>query len=653
MPVDTDGYIVITALPTVSKDDCEVMDHYNVIKPGTEEGIDAPNRGNEETISSDQEVQDPYHNSDDETLDPDYKPKNESKSKDEYAVDDNETTNPPALAPKKRKRGEFNKRAIAKKMRNMGEEYESTSGKKVNKRCIKPPCKNCKFKCNEKIDDNYRKEQFNLFWSMGDLQRQREFIKDSTKTVTPQYQRITLNRHRVRGHNQAYYITKEGKQIRVCKLFFRNTFDLSERAIYTTFQKTDKNTAVLDLEMRGKHGKGVKLDEELVKSAKEHIQKIPKIPSHYTRADTTRQYIDGGKSVADLHRDYINERKEANLKGVSYGQYLAIFNSFNISFFRPKKDQCEDCLTFNETKENATEYETHILEKDLSRIEKEEDKLKTDSSTIVAVYDLQAVLPCPKGEASSFYYISKLAFYNFTIVELKGDKNVHCYTWDESQGHRGANEIATCVLSYLTMLNENAEGLINVIFYSDNCCGQQKNQSMINMYKLAVNTLKNVHTITHKFLVKGHTQNEGDSAHSIIEKAVKRALLSGPIFVPSQYAMIIKTAKKTGKPYYVHEQSFKDFKDFKVLKYYVIKRLAEVRIIKVEKDEEAIFYKTSYGQQDWDKFQKRVSRNKDLNELLPAYHSRIPIEEKKKKGILDLVKKGIIPNVHFDFFNSL
>lgn len=68
----------------------------------------------------------------------------------------------------------------------------------------------------------------------------------------------------------------------------------------------------------------------------------------------------------------------------------------------------------------------------------------------------------------------------------------------------GVNEIVSCVWSYLTMLNGNAQGPINVIFYSDN-------QYMIGIYRLAVNTLKNLTTFTHKFLIKGRTQNEGDS----------------------------------------------------------------------------------------------------------------------------------------------
>lgn len=99
----------------------------------------------------------------------------------------------------------------------------------------------------------------------------------------------------------------------------------------------------------------------------------------------------------------------------------------------------------------------------MSRLKKENDK-KTTDSTVVAVYDLQAVLTCPHGEASSYYYISKLAVYNLTIAELKGDKTVNCYTWDETQEKRGVIEIGGCVLEYLQTLNDKAECPIDVIF---------------------------------------------------------------------------------------------------------------------------------------------------------------------------------------------
>ncbi|KAF8781692.1 hypothetical protein HNY73_012062 [Argiope bruennichi] len=77
-------------------------------------------------------------------------------------------------------------------------------------------------------------------------------------------------------------------------------------------------------------------------------------------------------------------------------------------------------------------YEQHIIEKDLSRMEKQADKENSDAETAVAVYDLQAVLSVPNCLVSDFYYLSKVASYNFTIFNIKKDE-VFSYFWNETQ----------------------------------------------------------------------------------------------------------------------------------------------------------------------------------------------------------------------------
>lgn len=84
------------------------------------------------------------------------------------------------------------------------------------------------------------------------------------------------------------------------------------------------------------------------------------------------------------------------------------------------------------------------------------------------------------------------------------------------------------------------------------------------MYLYAVQTLK-IKSITHKFLIKGHTQNEGDNVHSVVQKSVKKSLKSGPIYTPDEYIRIIQSSKTTGRPYKVTELSHKDFIDWKTV----------------------------------------------------------------------------------------
>jgi len=56
----------------------------------------------------------------------------------------------------------------------------------------------------------------------------------------------------------------------------------------------------------------------------------------------------------------------------------------------------------------------------------------------------------------------------------------------------------------------------------------------------------NINSITHKYLITGHAQNEGKCVHSTIEKQGKNVLKFGLIYVPSQYVQLIQMAKKKG-----------------------------------------------------------------------------------------------------------
>lgn len=53
-----------------------------------------------------------------------------------------------------------------------------------------------------------------------------------------------------------------------------------------------------------------------------------------------------------------------------------------------------------------------------------------------------------------------------------------------------------------------------------------------------------VKTITYIFLICGYSQNDGDSAHSVIEKQIKRHLKSSSIYTPQIYSTLIQTVKK-------------------------------------------------------------------------------------------------------------
>lgn len=207
-------------------------------------------------------------------------------------------------------------------------------------------------------------------------------------------------------------------------LFFKNTLGITDRMIQTTKSKYDVNGIVLE-DFRGRHENHKKIPADLVNDIKEHINSIPRMESHYLRNNSFREYyIDGAKTIIDLYKDFKNQQAERGRDAGKYCSYYKIFTTqFNIGFHQPKKDLCDLCMTFEnasaEQKEQLKyQIDVHLKEKQLSRGEKDTDRQNISASKKVVVYDLQAVMQCPNGDISSFYYKSKLNSFNFTLTEL-------------------------------------------------------------------------------------------------------------------------------------------------------------------------------------------------------------------------------------------
>ncbi|CAG9769284.1 unnamed protein product [Ceutorhynchus assimilis] len=137
----------------------------------------------------------------------------------------------------------------------------------------------------------------------------------------------------------------------------------------------------------------------------------------------------------------------------------------NLSFLRPKKDQCSLCLSFKEgdaaIKEDLKDkYEKHILEKQLVRQKKSEskEKAKTDSDILCAVFDLQ---------------------------QNVATRECSCFVWDETNGKRGSTEIATCLFKAIGQYV--GKGVHTIELFCDGCYGQNKHSVVASMlqYSLA------------------------------------------------------------------------------------------------------------------------------------------------------------------------
>lgn len=174
----------------------------------------------------------------------------------------NPSCTPEIIKTRRRIRRETNWIKVkAKFLRNTGQEYTSTGKNKriIPAKCVQERCGDkCRFKCHEITDDD-RKNIFDEYYKLHDINRKRDYINAHIKLVEPKY-RYVRNHNKPRKLNNAYYFTiKEGK-LRVCKHFFKATLHINDRVINTVIKKKKKTKLVLSKKTKGENmGNTVKL----------------------------------------------------------------------------------------------------------------------------------------------------------------------------------------------------------------------------------------------------------------------------------------------------------------------------------------------------------------------------------------------------------
>lgn len=574
---------------------------------------------------------------------------------------------------RKRIRNEGNwVRNRTKSKRNRGEQYEYKT--KKNERKVKPPKQMgagcgipCRKQCKQNITYEQRELLFKKYWQMGDVERQREYLLRHITKSSPVRKSGTK---RPRKTTLSYFFYIRGTKVEVCQVFFLQTLGISTRTISTVLSKNDSN-GNLDSDRRGKHRNQRKIPDEIRRQVREHIEMFPRVEGHYVRKDSKREYLESSLTLAEMYRQYEKWCDEKGYTAAKFWFYEHVFGTeFNISFHCAKKDQCTLCTEFeNADQENkeelAEKQEQHLASKQMAREEKERDKqiAEQEATSSAIVVDLQAVLGCPHGETSILFYKRKLSIYNFTVFDL-ATKEGTCYMWDQSTGGRGANDMASCLYMYIA--DKASQGCKDLTVWSDGCAAQNKNRFLFTAYLYALQNT-GLNSIEHKYLETGHSQNEGDNMHSVIERSMKGTSL----YVPSQFYNQVKKSKKTGTPYEVVQMRQRDFFDFKELALCDALNLnwsqkdnndekvkwSKVMVVKaIERLPYTLLFKYAHNEEEYRTVSiQKKRRGRQVNfknvQLRNAYGGPLPIPSAKLKDLLQL--KKIIPNEHHHFYDSL
>lgn len=538
------------------------------------------------------------------------------------------------------------------------------------------------------ISEKVRQNQFKLFWNIENWSAKKCYIKGLVdfRPIIKRRKELQNTKPLKRNGYDCYLPNSDGIKVRVCRQFFLSTLDIqkdmfgqwvqdevdlsntsselnsSSSANTSTDNRKEKPVGKktqrkykkrkLSAKMQSRKSNNTKSKASLAKKLKSDsvlnwLKLLPKVPSHYCRANTSRVYVEPVfLSYRHMHGTYEEWCSENSLKPADRKTFMGTLKEENVSIYKPRKDQCDTCVGFKEGNITEEQYSLHTIKKDEARLAKQKAISTCSGKILVATMDVQSILLCPKLLVSQQYYKKKLQIHNFTIY-VNNNKDVHCYVWNESDGQQSSNEFASCILDFL----ENSKNFEKVILISDGCAYQNKNRILCSA--LSNFSIKNKIEVEQIILEKGHTMMEVDSVHSTLEHCFKP-----PIYTPADYVSRMRQARRK-QPYLIHHVDFSFFKNYESLSdnFPSIrpgKRVGDPTVADIRGllyTHEAVYYKLRHTD-DWVELPQRRATSKKKSAAPPAlYKEPLKLEKSKVEALQSL--KSSMHKDHHPFYDNL
>ncbi|KAL4717613.1 hypothetical protein ACJJTC_000762 [Scirpophaga incertulas] len=583
------------------------------------------------------------------------------------------------------------KRNVAKKRRSDGLSYITKNKERKPKVPKDIDCSKCLYKCN--LPKEVRELLCRHYWSLNFTEK-KNFILSNVVIESPKRVLAVKGSKKQRKFTTKCYFSQGGFRQQVCQKYFCSTLAISYTVINNAIEKRNQCGLYDAEDQRGKKEPPNKTSQVAVDFVKMHIESFPTMEPHYIRKTSKRLYLDANLSIMKMYQLYKIKCQEENATPVSEITYRRIFcNNYNYSFFVPKKDQCLVCSKYIKAKPEEQlgmkkDYDEHIARKEVCNNEKQKDKERASKEKYFRclTFDLQAVLQIPSGLVGQLYYSRKLCVYNLCMYEAALPNNAYCFTWSEVNGKRGSSEIGSILYYYLSRYVPL--DVSEVCLYSDTCGGQNRNQFVTALLLFAVQNIEHLKQIDHKFLESGHSYMEVDSMHSSIESAKKNT----EIYCMPDYISIFKRARRTTTvsvegvkytklPYQIKELKYDEFFDLKKLaeetlnqkatdcngnavKWLKIKRMKYLKsepskvLFNYDMSERFLSLDVSGNAQPGNNRPKRRKEKENPRQasqvtLKKLYSKPLPITKAKKRDLLALCQKKVIPEEYHGWFSSL
>lgn len=441
--------------------------------------------------------------------------------------------------------------------KNSGLEYLTAKGNVREARAMKPIHKCKKNKCHEKLSEDEMISLFQEYWtqtpllsttgastsnappagpSLHDMRKAYVMARIEIKNVANRKKlKPDEDLQKVRTCSVTYNFDVDGRRVKVCRDTFMKVLDETDGFLRMAVECKRKSlSGILIPDQRGRHPPAHKLPESVSEKVKDHIMQYPSYVSHYRRSDYVQEhrYLPTGLKVQDMHQEFLEKVKPP----VSLSTYQRIFLECGRKTKPLQTDTCNKCDTYDVQLPLATGEKKQALlqtrEEHHKRAEllydlKKAAKIATMSkpNSRVLVFDLEQVLPTPSLRSNMIFYSRQLNVYNLTVTDTKMH-TTHCYMWDESQGERGSNNIASCLTQHT--LQEIPEGVEELDIFSDSCVGQNRNSIVTSSMFTILQVHPTLRIIRHICLEVGHTRLECDNSHSTIESIKDKRICETP-----------------------------------------------------------------------------------------------------------------------------
>ena len=211
----------------------------------------------------------------------------------------------------------------------------------------------------------------------------------------------------------------------------------------------------------------------------------------------------------------------------------------NISFAKLGEEECDVCAALknspdhvppivddkcsNERCQACLNLAAHLEQAKRSREAYKNDGESVKPGTIVRSADLQRVVMLPRLPGfKAACFTRRLVGFHQTFAPVGSyttSNKVESVVWHEGTNGRKCEDIASAVMMAL----EKDRDFKTVLFYMDNCTGQNKNYALYTAIIDKVNSANiQADSITLKYLQAGHTFMSADSFHARTEKEMKR-----------------------------------------------------------------------------------------------------------------------------------